>query len=163
MCFLPSQLEILLSLVPKLLMNSLGTRLDASVDDRWMMGHRSISLSDQTICSSFPPPPSNSAPTLRSEVLSRSVSVKQLIYSLHCTATWPRDLPQILPSPEFWSWKFWSPGPKFSLKNMIRRLKNWSELKTRVLGLPSQYYKTVNQGRVHQGNSQRAWNILRRN
>ena len=25
-------------------------------------------------------------------------------------------------SPEFWSWKFWSPGPKFSLKNMVRRL-----------------------------------------
>ena len=54
-------------------------------------------------------------------------------------------------SSEFWSWKFWSPGHKFLLKNMVRRLKNWSESKTRVLGLPSQYYMTANQGGVCPG------------
>ena len=40
-------------------------------------------------------------------------------------------------SREFWSWKFRSAGPKFSLENMVRLCKNWSELKTLVLRLLS--------------------------
>ena len=54
-------------------------------------------------------------------------------------------------SREFWSWKFWSPGPKFSLENMVRLLKNLSWLKTPTLGLLSQtrdYKTTANQRRV---------------
>ena len=54
-------------------------------------------------------------------------------------------------SPEFWSLKFWSLGPKFLLIYMVHCLTNWSELKARVLGLPSQYYMTVNQGGVRPG------------
>ena len=30
---------------------------------------------------------------------------------------------------EYWSWKFWSAGPIFSLENMVRLCKNWSGLK----------------------------------
>ena len=54
-------------------------------------------------------------------------------------------------SREFWSWKFWSPGPKFSLDNTVRLLKNRSGLKTLILGLLSQtreYKTTENQRRV---------------
>ena len=40
-------------------------------------------------------------------------------------------------SREFWSWKFRSAGPKFSLENMVRLYKNWSGLKTLVLRLLS--------------------------
>ena len=32
-------------------------------------------------------------------------------------------------SREYWSWKFWSAGPIFSLENMVRLCKNWSGLK----------------------------------
>ena len=39
---------------------------------------------------------------------------------------------------EFWSWKFWSAGPKFSPENMVHLCKNWSGLmKTLVLHLLS--------------------------
>ena len=34
--------------------------------------------------------------------------------------------------------RIWSPGPKFSLQNTVHLLKNWSGLKTLVLGLLSQ-------------------------
>ena len=36
---------------------------------------------------------------------------------------------QLVMSREYWSWKFWSAGPIFSLENMVRLCKNWSGLK----------------------------------
>ena len=35
-------------------------------------------------------------------------------------------------SREFWSWKIWSPGPKFSLENMVRLLKTPSFSNKRI-------------------------------
>ena len=68
---------------------------------------------------------------------------------------------------EFWSWrKFWSPGPKFSQENMVRLLKNWSRLKTLILGLllkQENIKRTVNHRRVGLGNSQRTWRSLKHN
>ena len=55
---------------------------------------------------------------------------------------------EIVLSREFWSWKFWSPGPKFSLENMVCLLKNWSGKKTLILGLflkQENIKRTVNQ------------------
>ena len=42
-------------------------------------------------------------------------------------------------SREFWSWKFWSPGPKFSLENMVHLLKNQSGLETSLVPRPFLY------------------------
>ena len=47
----------------------------------------------------------------------------------------------------FWR-KFWSPGPKFSQENMVRLLKNWSRLKTLILGLLLKQENIIVRGEV---------------
>ena len=48
-------------------------------------------------------------------------------------------------SREFWSWKFWSAGPKFSLENVVRLCKNWSGLKTPFYAFFHEYNTTRQQ------------------
>ena len=54
-------------------------------------------------------------------------------------------------SREFWSWKFWSARPRFSLENMVRLCNNWSGLKTLL------EENTTRPAKSSLGNSQRTW------
>ena len=81
---------------------------------------------------------------------------------LSCSA----DRCPLVLSREFWSWKVWSGGPKFSLENMVRLVKNRSGLKTLILSHLSatgEYKTTLNQRRICLGNSQRTWGSLKQN
>ena len=75
------------------------------------------------------------------------------------------DLEKVL-SREFWSCKFWSGGPKFSLDYVVCLMKNLSGLKTLILGHLSstrEYKMTLNQQRICLGNSQCTWGSLKQN
>ena len=77
-----------------------------------------------------------------------------IIYYVYMDWKWLRILSQ-----EFWSWKFWSAGPKFSLENMVRLCNNWSGLKTLVLRLLfwKEHNTTNSSTKGSLGNSQRTW------